>query len=47
MNQSLSFVLFFAAVLIFAGLLFIVINLTKKGATQLNVEKYRSDWLRI
>jgi len=47
MDQSLSFILFFAALLIFAGLLFIVINLTKKGSSQLNVEKYRSDWLNI
>lgn len=47
MGQSLSFILFFAAMLIFAGLLFIVITLTKKGTRQLNVEKYRSEWLRI
>jgi hypothetical protein len=47
MDQGLSFILFFAAILIFAGLLFIVITLTKKGSNQLNVEKYRSDWLRI
>jgi hypothetical protein len=47
MDQTLSFILFFSAILIFAGLLFIVIALSKKGTSQLNVEKYRSDWLRI
>lgn len=47
MDRTLSFILFFAAILIFAGLLFIVITLTKKGSRQLNVEKYRSEWLTI
>jgi hypothetical protein len=47
MSQSLSFVLFFAAILIFAGLLFIVITFTKRTSRHLNVEKYRSDWIKI
>lgn len=47
MGQSLSFVLFFAAILIFAGLLFIIITFTKRTSSHLDVEKYRSDWIKI
>lgn len=37
----------FAAVLIVAGLLLAVIAMTKRGGTQLDVDKYRSRWLHI
>jgi hypothetical protein len=37
----------FAGVLIIGGLLIIVITLTRKGSTQLDVDKYRSKWLTI
>ncbi|MEO6109866.1 MAG: hypothetical protein ABIP50_02555 [Candidatus Saccharimonadales bacterium] len=47
MDQNLSIIFFFAAVLIFGGLLFAVIALTKKGPKTLDVEKYRSRWLSI
>lgn len=42
-----SIIFFFAAILIVAGLLFAVITMTKKGASQLDVDKYRLKWLRI
>jgi hypothetical protein len=42
-----SIILFFAAVLIVAGLLLAVITLTKKGVTQLDVDKYRVKWMAI
>lgn len=42
-----SIIFFFAAILIVAGLLFAVITWTKKGQTQLNVDKYRLKWLKI
>lgn len=47
MDQTLSMVFFFAAVLIFGGLLFAIIALTKKGPKQLDIEKYRCRWLEI
>ncbi len=47
MDQSITVILFFAAIMIFAGILFAVIAMTKKGPRQLNVEQYRSDWLAI
>lgn len=47
MDQTLSMILFFAAILVFGGLLFAVIALTKKGPKQLDVEKYRCKWLEI
>lgn len=45
MNQSIIF--FLAALLVFGGLLFAIIGLTKKGAKQLDVDKFRSRWLAI
>lgn len=42
-----TIILFFAAILIVAGLLFAVITLTKKGAVQLDVDKYRVKWMAI
>lgn len=47
MDQTLSLIFFFAAILIFGGLLFAVIALAKKGPRGLDVEKYRSRWLTI
>lgn len=47
MDQSITIILFFASILIFAGILFAVIALTKKGPRQLDVEQYRCDWLAI
>lgn len=47
MDQSITIILFFAAILIFAGILFAVIALTKRGPRQLNVDWYRSEWMKI
>lgn len=47
MDQSTSLLLLFAAVLIIAGLLWVLITFTKKGPRQLNVEDYRCRWLEI
>jgi hypothetical protein len=47
MDQTISIVFFFAAILIFAGVLFTVIMLTKKGPSSLDVEKYRTRWMTI
>lgn len=38
---------FFAAIIIVGGLLFAVIELTKKGPKTLNIEHYRIKWLAI
>ena len=45
MDSTIIFL--FASVLIVAGLLFAVITMTRKGVPQLDVEKYRTKWLRI
>lgn len=47
MDQTLTIIFFFAAILIFGGLLFAIIALTRKGPRGLDVEKYRSRWLTI
>ena len=47
MDDVLTMILFFAAILIFGGLLFVVIALTKKGPKQLDVDYYRRKWLEI
>ncbi len=47
MDQNLSIIFFFATVLIFGGLLFAIIALTKRGPKALDVDKYRSRWLSI
>lgn len=47
MDQSIVVIFFLAAVLIFAGLLFAVIALTRRGPKTLDVDKYRSKWLSI
>lgn len=47
MDQTLTIIFFFSAILIFGGLLFAVISLTKNSPRTLDVEKYRSRWLAI
>lgn len=47
MDQSVAIILFFAAILIFGGLLFAVISMTKSTPRNMDVEKYRSRWLHI
>jgi len=45
MNESLLYL--FGAILIVAALLLAVTTLSKSGAKKLNVEQYRSRWLKI
>jgi hypothetical protein len=47
MDQTASIIFFFAAVLIFGGLLFVVISMAKHSPRTIDVEKYRSRWLGI
>jgi len=47
MDDVLTMILFFAAILVFGGLLFVLIALTKKGPKQLDVDYYRRKWLEI
>ena len=47
MDQTLSVVLFIAAVLIFGGLLFIVISLAKNSPRTIDQDKDRSRWMSI
>jgi len=47
MDQSLSIIFFFSAILIFGGLLFVIISLTKNSPRTLDQDKYRSRWLSI
>lgn len=47
MDQTLTIIFFFSAVLIFGGLLFAVISLAKNSPRTLDVDKYRSRWLTI
>lgn len=47
MDQNVSLIFFFAAILIFGGLLFVFISLTRRSPRQLDVDKYRSRWMAI
>lgn len=47
MDQTLSIIFFFSAILIFGGLLFAVISLAKNSPRTLDVEKFRSRWMAI
>lgn len=47
MDQTLSILFFFSAILIFGGLLFAVISMAKNSPRTLDVEKYRSRWMAI
>ena len=47
MDSPIGVIFFFAAILIFAGILFAVVTLTKRGNSSLDVEKYRTRWMTI
>ncbi len=47
MDQTTAIIFFFAAILIFGGLLFVVISLAKNSPRALDVTKYRSRWMSI
>lgn len=47
MDQTLTILFFFSAILIFGGLLFVIISLTKSSPRTLDQDKYRSRWLSI
>lgn len=47
MDQTVSIIFFFSAVLIFGGLLFAVISLAKNSPRVLDQNKYRSRWMAI
>lgn len=47
MDQTASVIFFFAAILIFGGLLFAFISMSKNSPRSMDVEKYRSRWLSI
>lgn len=47
MDQTLSIIFFFSAILIFGGLLFAFISMAKNSPRTLDVEKYRSRWMNI
>lgn len=46
-DQSTTIIFFFAAILIFGGLLFAFISIAKRSPRLLDVEKYRSRWMSI
>lgn len=45
MDQTIIF--FFAAVIVVGGLLFAIMEFTKKGSKHLDVDRYRAKWLSI
>lgn len=47
MDQTLSILFFFSAILIFGGLLFVVISLAKHSPRGLDQDKFRSRWMGI
>ena len=47
MDQTLSIIFFFSAILIFGGLLFAFISMAKNSPRTLDIDKYRSKWLKI
>ena len=47
MDQPLSIIFFFSAILIFGGLLFVFISLAKNSPRMLDQNKYRSRWMAI
>ena len=47
MDQTLSIIFFFSAILIFGGLLFAIISLTKNSPKTLDQDRYRSRWMAI
>lgn len=47
MDESISVILFLAAILVFGAILFAVISLTKRGPARMDVSKYQTRWLAI
>lgn len=47
MDDSVSVILFVSGILIFGGLLFALISVLKRAPRALDVEKFRSRWMRI
>lgn len=47
MDQSLSIIFFFSAILIVGGLLFAFISISRNSLKQLDVDKFRSRWMSI
>ncbi len=47
MDQTLSIIFFFSAILIFGGLLFVFISIAKNSPRTLDQDKYRSRWMAI
>jgi hypothetical protein len=47
MDQTASIIFFFSAILIVGGLLFVFVSMAKNSPRELDVERYRSRWLRI
>lgn len=47
MDQSVVIIFFFAAILIFGGLLFAIISFAKGSTRTLDQDKFRSRWMRI
>ena len=47
MDQTLSIIFFFSAILIFGGLLFAIISITNNSPRTLDQDKYRSRWMAI
>lgn len=47
MDNSLSIIFFFSAILIFGGILFVIISMTKNSPKTLDQDKYRSRWMSV
>jgi len=47
MDQTLAIIFFFSAILIFAGILFILISFTRSSPRTIDLDKYRSRWMNI
>lgn len=47
MDQSLSMLFFFSAILIVGGLLFVFVSLSRNNPRALDVDKFRSRWMSI
>ena len=47
MDESVTIILFFSAILIFGGLLFAVISFTKNNSRSLDQDKFRTRWMRL
>tara|TARA_Y100001970_G_C13517480_1_gene501365 strand:+ start:64 stop:489 length:426 start_codon:yes stop_codon:yes gene_type:complete len=47
MDDSVTIILFFSAILIFGGLLFAIISFTKNSNRTLDQDKFRTRWMRL